>query len=114
MVTVEAALVIPTLLVVLLAAAWGLAGVWATVRCSDAAQVAARAVADGASLAAARGVALADAPAGASVAVAAIGRSVRIRVTLRRDLLGGVLTRLPLTASATVTAWAPPGRRRPR
>jgi Flp pilus assembly protein TadG len=108
MVSVEAALVIPTLLVVLLVAGWGIAGLWASTRCAAAADAAARAVGSGASLSAARSLAVADAPAGASVQLSVSGRLVTVRVSLRRRLFGGVLARLPpLTATATARGWLP-------
>lgn len=69
MVTAEIATVLPTLVVLLLAAVWSVGLASAQLRCSDAAREAARAAARGEDISVVRDVALAVAPEGAAVEI---------------------------------------------
>lgn len=80
MVTAEAALVLPVLLVVLAACIWVLGALSAQMRCTDAAAAAARAAARGDAPAAVEALARRLAPAGARVSIGASGPDVVVRV----------------------------------
>lgn len=95
MVTVETALALPVLLVVLAIAVWLLACVHAQVRCIDAAGAAARAAARGESAAVVVEVGRAVAPAGAEVRSTIGTEHVEVVVGAKVQPLGGVLARLP-------------------
>jgi hypothetical protein len=109
MVTVEAALVFPTALLLFGTALWGGAGLWAQLRCSAAAQLGAQAVADGASLPAVRELVSADAPPGSVLVTSVTGTVVRLSVTWGQpDRMGGLFSLLPpIEASATEQAYRP-------
>jgi len=101
MVTAELAVAIPAVVLVL---ALCLAGVTVGIdqsRCVDAARVAARSAARGDTTGAVREIALAAAPAGATVAVAAGGTLVTVTVEARSGGWGGVLPSWALSARAT-------------
>jgi len=103
-VTAEAALVLPAMVLVVLAAL-GLAAAGAQrVACTDAAGTAARALVRGDGVARATALALAAAP-GASVRTESLGDEVV--VVVRRRLLGpGLLRGLPLTVEARAVGLA--------
>ncbi|WP_037960241.1 TadE family type IV pilus minor pilin [Streptomyces violens] len=88
MVTAEAAVVIPTLVLFVAMLLWGLMAVCAQIQCVDAARAGARAAAraepEGATLATAR----AAAPRGARVALGREGDLVRVRVEAAAPALG--------------------------
>ena len=98
MATVETALALPVLLVVLAMAVWVLACVHAQLRCTDAAGAAARAAARGEVAAAVVEVGRALAPAGAEVRATTGAEQVEVVVRTRVRPLGGVLAALPGTA----------------
>ncbi len=88
MVTAEAAVVIPTLVLFAAMLMWGLMAACAQIQCVDAARAGARAAArseaEGSTLAAARAIA----PGGARVVVAREGDLVRVRVEAAAPTLG--------------------------
>ena len=98
MVTVEAALALPVLLVVLGMAVWVLACVHAQLRCTDAAGAAARAAARGEVPAVVVEAGRAVAPIGAEVRATTAAEHVEVVVRTRVRPLGGVLARLPAVA----------------
>ncbi len=109
MVTAEAAVALPSLLVVLAAAVSVLACVGAQLRCVDAARAAARAAARGDDLSAVRAIADALAP-GARVTVSEGGDTVEVRVQARVEPLGPVLAGLPdVVVSGRAVAAREPG-----
>lgn len=109
-VTAEAAVALPSLLVVLAAAVSVLACVGAQLRCVDAARGAARAAARGDDLAAVRAVAEGLAPDDARVAVHDGGDTVEVRVQARVQPLGRVLAVLPdVLVSGRAVAPREPG-----
>lgn len=95
MVTAEAAVVLPVLLVVLAAAIWVLAAVAGQLRCVDAARAAARAAARGDAPPAVLAAAMEVAPAGAAVQVQRAGGQVRVLVRAEVRPFGEALSRLP-------------------
>lgn len=78
--TAETAVALPVLVVVLALALWGLSALAAQLACMDAARLAARAAARGESVSAVRAAAVAAAPQGARVGIAADGPTVRVEV----------------------------------
>jgi hypothetical protein len=96
-VTAEAAIVIPTLVVLAALLIWGLSAAAAQIRCVDAARAGARAAARAETPADVRRMALAAAPAGARVRVVRDGDLVRVRVTLPKP-------RFPVTLTAEAVA----------
>jgi Flp pilus assembly protein TadG len=100
MVTAEAAVVLPVLLVVLIAAIWVLAAVAAQLRCVDAARLGARAAARGDSSASVAATTAALAPADAQVRVDRSGVEVTVVVQAVVRPFGAVLARLPGTPVA--------------
>ncbi|MGH8869216.1 MAG: TadE family type IV pilus minor pilin [Actinomycetes bacterium] len=93
--TAEMAVALPVLGVVLAMLLWGVAVAVAHVQCLDAARLAARAVARGESVPAAREAALAAAPEGSEVSVSASGGLVRVAVRTRVGPTAGVLASVP-------------------
>lgn len=107
MVTAEAAVVLPVLLVVLGMAVWALACVAAALRCTDAAHEAARFAARGEPPARVVAIARAAAPGGATVSVSRDGEQVVVLVQAQVRPFGGLLRGLPavpVRASATALA----------
>lgn len=102
MVTAEAAVVLPVLVVVLAAAVWVLAVVTAQLRCVDAARLAARMAARDEPAALVRATALEAAPRGALVEVTE--RDGRVLVVVRAELRP--LAVLDLVPAVTVTGTA--------
>jgi hypothetical protein len=106
MVTAEAAVVLPVLLVVAVAGLAGLTVGVDQVRCVDAARVGARSAARGDGPGAAGAVAARSAPDGASVAVAVSGSEVTVTVGVTRTILG--LGAFTVRAAATAAVEGPP------
>jgi Flp pilus assembly protein TadG len=102
MVTAELAVALPALVVVMIAALYGVALVTAQLRCTDAAAVAARLAARGESTATVRSTALAAAPSGARLGVAESATTVTATVTVRVSLpgLSGLLPGVSITGRA--------------
>lgn len=100
MVTAEAAVVLPVLLVVLAAAVWVLAAVAAQLRCVDAARMGARAAARGDSVASVQAVTARAAPAGAAISVVRQDGQVTVVVRAVVRPFGAALARLPGTPVA--------------
>jgi hypothetical protein len=101
MVTAEAALVLPVLLLVLAAAVAALAVVGAQVRCVDAAREGARAAARGEPAPEVVALARQVAPDGSRVTVAADGDRVVVSVAVEVAPLGPVPLRIAVSADAT-------------
>lgn len=102
--TAEAAVVLPTLLVVLAMAVWVLSSVGAQLRCVDAARTAARSAARGDSTVTAATAGRRVAPAGADVEIRRDDRQVRVDISVSLRPFGHALRLLPavhVTASAT-------------
>jgi hypothetical protein len=106
MVTAEAALVLPVLVLVLAAAIGALVVVGAHLRCIDAAREAVRAAARGEEQAAVVAVATAAAPDGARVDVTASGEAVDVTVRAAVAPLGALLWRVEVSATATARSEA--------
>lgn len=106
MVTAEAAVVLPALVVVVWAAVGAVALATAQLRCVDAAREAARAAARGESVSEARTLAEAAAPRRARVSVRVVGDRAQVVVTATVRPFGGLLPQVPVTARA-VTAREP-------
>ncbi|HVA60713.1 MAG TPA: TadE family type IV pilus minor pilin [Mycobacteriales bacterium] len=107
MVTVEAALVFPTVVVLLAVALWTLAAAWAHLRCTAAASAAAAAADAGAPAAVVAAVAARDAPPGATVRIQETPRFLTVWVVVTVRPFGGVLRRLPgITVSDHESVWA--------
>ena len=94
-VTAETALAVPSIVVVLLLAAWVLLGITAQLRCLDAAHMAARAAARGESHEAVRATAVRVAPQGASIEVSRADGIVEVRISTQVRPFAGVLAALP-------------------
>lgn len=111
MVTAEAALVLPVLVVLLTVGLGAVTAVTAQLRCVDAAREAARAASRGEPTSTATGLAMQAAPAGASVVIDAT--SDRITVTVRAEvpLAAGLLPAVAVegTAVALPEPTAVPG-----
>lgn len=93
-VTAEAALVIPSVVLVLGMCLWGLAAAGAQAQCGDAARAGARAVARGEAPEDVRATALGSAPPGAEVRVTPEGGLYRVEVTARSNGPGPLGVRL--------------------
>lgn len=109
MVTAEAAVVLPALLLTLLACLWLVGAGAAAVRCGDAAREAARVAARGDGSAVARQVATAVAPAGARVVIETGAGRVVVTVEAARSApgpLGRLLPPVRLRATTTAAAEA--------
>lgn len=106
MITAEAAVVLPVLLVVAGAGLAGLSVGVDQIRCVDAARVGARSAARGDGPGVATSVAARSAPAGSSVTVAVSGPEVTVTVGVTRSVLG--LGAFEVTASATAPVEDPP------
>jgi hypothetical protein len=87
-VTAETAVALPALAVVLALAMWAVGAVNAQLRCTDAARLAARALARGEEQAAAVSRAEQAAPLGANVSVARSGDLVTVTVRAQRPMVG--------------------------
>ena len=110
MVTAEAAVVLPVLLVVLAAAIWVLAAVAAQLRCVDAARLGARAAARGDAPASVIATTSAVAPRDADVRVVRSGDEVTVFVRAFVHPFGAALARLkgtPVAARATAVVEEP-------
>lgn len=107
MVTAEAAVVLPVLLLVLAGAVAAVTVVGAQLRCVDAAREGARAAARGEDVAAARSLAAEAAPAGAQIAISVAEEQVHVVVSARISPLGPVP--LHVTVSAEAVALVEPG-----
>src|SRR5689334_10917300 len=101
MVTAEAAVVLPVLVLVLVAAVGALLVVGGQVRCIDAAREGVRAAARGEAAPVVRRLAERAAPAGASAAVVSSGPAVTVRVVAVVRPLGPLPLAVHVTASAT-------------
>lgn len=109
MVTVEAALVLPSLLVLATCASWGVTAAWAQLRCAAAAAAGVVAAGSGASPATIAAVTRADAPAGAVVSVRSAGALMTVSVSFSAQPLGGLLSALPqIDVRASDTAYRSP------
>lgn len=95
MVTAEAAVVLPVLVVVLAMAVWLVACLSAQLRCVDSARAAARLAARGEAAAVVQAAALEGAPSGARVVVTRAGDRVTVVVASEVSPFGGVLDALP-------------------
>jgi hypothetical protein len=110
MVTAEAAVVLPALVLVL-ALCLGAIGVGiGELRCVDAARAGARALARGETSAQAVRAARAAAPSGASVRARSTGAVVEVTVSARVPLFGALARRVSLPVSAHASAEVEPGR----
>jgi hypothetical protein len=105
---VEIAVALPVLVLVTVAAIWGVTAAAAQVACVDAVRAGARAAARGEPLAAVRAAVTAAAPAGARIAVRRGAETSRVEVTLaiRGPVPGGLP---PLTLRAHALAANEPG-----
>jgi Flp pilus assembly protein TadG len=102
MVTAELAVALPALVVVMVAALYGVAVVTAQLRCEDAAAMAARLAARGEAAATVRSSALAAAPAGAGLSLAGSATTVTATVTVRVSApgLSGLLPGVSISGRA--------------
>lgn len=100
MVTAEAAVVLPALVVLVWAAVSAVALATAQLRCVDAAREAARAVARGESVSESRTLAVQAAPRSARVSVRLVGDRAQVEVTATVRPLGRLLPQVPVTARA--------------
>ncbi len=94
-VTAEAAVALPSLLLVFAAAVWGVQAAGARVACIDAARAGARAAARGEPLAAVRSVAVRAAPQEADISVRRDTQRVTVRVVARIRPGGRLLSMFP-------------------
>lgn len=101
MVTAEAAVVLPVLVLVLAAALAAVAVVTAQMRCIDAAREGARAAARGESDAAVRLIATSSAPPGSSVSVSRSGEFATVRVSASVGLIPELGPSIAVSAEAT-------------
>jgi hypothetical protein len=101
MVTAEAAVVLPVLVVVLAAAVGALMVVGAQLRCVDAAREGVRAAARGEAVASVRRLVGNAAPSGASASVASAGAVVTVTVTAAVRPLGPLPWTVHVSAAAT-------------
>lgn len=103
--TAETAVVLPGLILVLVAALWGVRATASHVACVDAARAGARAAARGEPPAAVRAAASMAGPAGAHVEVRQDARFVRVTVVAEVRAAGGLLGGLPaLSVGGTAAA----------
>ncbi|WP_373295680.1 TadE family type IV pilus minor pilin [Nocardiopsis terrae] len=107
-VTMEAAMVLPSLLLVLAVALGAVGAAAAQLSCADAARIGARALARGEPPGHARSLALTAAPGGARVQLSESGGMAR--VTVRVELRIGPLRTPPLTADGSAAVPLEPGR----
>ncbi|HEX5494423.1 MAG TPA: TadE family type IV pilus minor pilin [Mycobacteriales bacterium] len=107
MVTAEAAVVLPALVVVVCVAVAAVAVATAQLRCVDAAREGARAAARGDSVSASRSIAAQAAPRSARVSVSFAGDRVRVSVTASVRPLGRFLP--PVTIRARAVGVPEPG-----
>lgn len=98
--TAELAVVLPVLVLVVVAAMTAVSVVLAQLRCVDAAREAARAAARGEVPAVVRTAAERAAPDGAGVAVATGEQEVRVTVSARAGVAGGLLPAFEVSATA--------------
>lgn len=106
MVTVETALVLPSVLILATGCAWGVEAAWAQLQCSTAAAAGASAAGAGASPATVQTVATEDAPVGAVVSVWRTGAMLTVSVRFAARPLAGILSAIPaVTVSASDTAY---------
>lgn len=103
MATAELAIVIPAVVVVLALLLSGVMLAIDQVRCTDAARVAARAVARGESTTTAHGIAQALAPAGTEIAISLSGEQVTVTLT------GPARAPLPLRSGGRAVGYLEPG-----
>lgn len=101
MVTAEAAVVLPVLMLVLAAALAAVAVVTAQMRCTDAAREGARAAARGESDAAVREIAASSAPEGSAVSIGRDTDTVTVRVDASVGMLGSLGPSMRVSAEAT-------------
>lgn len=101
MVTAEAAVVLPVLVLVLAAALSAVSVVTAQMRCTDAAREGARAAARGESDAVVRQIAESSAPAGSSVSISRNDDSATVEVSAAVPLLAGLGPAMTVSDSAT-------------
>lgn len=101
MVTAEAAVVLPVLVLVLAAALSAVAVVTAQLRCTDAAREGARAAARGESDAVVARIAGSSAPAGGTVEVTRDAETATVRVSASVELLPGLGPSIEVSAGAT-------------
>jgi Flp pilus assembly protein TadG len=101
MVTAEAAVVLPVLVLVLAAALAAVSVVTAQMRCTDAAREGARAAARGESDAAVRQIAASSAPDGSAVSVTRDGATATVQVSASVALFPGLGPSMRVTDSAT-------------
>ncbi|WP_184615725.1 TadE family type IV pilus minor pilin [Sphaerisporangium krabiense] len=111
-VTAETAVALPTLVLVLGAALWGIAVVAAQMECVDAARTGARAAARGEPLDGVREAAARAGPRGASVSVERHSRISRVTVSATIQL-GWSFTVPPLSVSASAVSTTEPGASAP-
>lgn len=107
-VTVEAALAVPALVLLLGMLLWGLGAVGVQLRCADAARAGARAAARGEAAATVREVAEAAAPEGAVVRVVRDGPLLRVRIEARTLGPGPLAVRVAREAVARAEPNAEP------
>lgn len=107
MVTAEAAVVLPVLVLVLAAALAAVSVVTAQMRCTDAAREGARAAARGESDAAVRQIAASSAPQGSEVSVFRDRETATVQVRASVALFAGLGP--PMTVSDSATAALEPG-----
>jgi hypothetical protein len=102
MVTAELAVALPALVVVMVAALYGVALVTAQLRCEDAAAMAARLAARGETAVTVRSSALSAAPAGAGLSLATSGTTVTATVSVRVSApgLSGLLPGVSISSRA--------------
>lgn len=100
MATVELAVALPVLVLVVAAAMTAVSVQLAQLRCVDAAREGARVAARGESVELVRSVAVRVAPDGAAVAVTADGGQVSVRVSARAGVVGGLLPRFQVVGTA--------------
>nr|WP_179722623.1 TadE family type IV pilus minor pilin [Petropleomorpha daqingensis] len=100
MVTAEAAIVLPVLLLVLAGAVAAVTVVGAQMRCVDAAREGVRAAARGEDLQAVHAIVSRSAPGGAGMALAYDGDQVEVMVTTRVAPLGPIPLRIRVRATA--------------
>ncbi|AIR99672.1 TadE family type IV pilus minor pilin [Streptomyces glaucescens] len=108
-VTAESAVVLPVLVAVAMALAWGLLVVAAQIQCVDAARTGARAAARQDPADAVAALAREAAPHGAKVTVAREGDRVRVVVTATPPVLGDLAFELREEAVASVEGTPAPG-----
>ena len=99
-VTVELAVALPAIMILLLTGLAAVNAVATNMRCVDAAREAARAAARGESREVVHSVAVRAAPPGATVEVGGSREEVRVTVSARAGRVGGLLPAFPVSANA--------------